>query len=197
MAIQILVVDDEPQFERLLLQRFRRELRDGSYEFLFAENGRLALDTIGEHPDLDMVLTDINMPVMDGLTLLSKLKEIRPLLKGRALLNLLNNACYAVNLRQQQEGPDYRPEVKVSTYYNSENRLIEIHIQDNGPGIPTGIREKIFEPFYTTKPTGSGNTGLGLSITYDIIVNQHGGQLLVESEAGVFTRFTIQLNGDS
>ncbi|MCB0565761.1 MAG: response regulator [Phaeodactylibacter sp.] len=81
MAIQILIVDDEPQFERLVLQRFRRELREGAYQFVFAENGLMALEKIEQYPGINMVLTDINMPVMDGLTFLSKLKEKRPLLK--------------------------------------------------------------------------------------------------------------------
>ena len=81
MPARILVVDDEPQFERLILQRLRKKVRSGDYEFLFAQNGIEALEVVQEEPNLDMVLTDINMPRMDGLTLIGKLKEIRPTLK--------------------------------------------------------------------------------------------------------------------
>lgn len=81
MPSKILVVDDEPQFERLILQRFRRQLREGIFEFVFALDGEEALERLNEHADVEMVLTDINMPKMDGLTLLGKLKELRPLLK--------------------------------------------------------------------------------------------------------------------
>lgn len=81
MPIKILFVDDEPQFARLINQRFRNELKEGEYELLFAENGQEALDVIDKHDDLSMVLTDINMPIMDGLTFLSKLKERGSLLK--------------------------------------------------------------------------------------------------------------------
>ncbi len=81
MPIRILFVDDEPQFQRLIQQRFRRELRNGIYEFLFAENGQIALNIIDQDPELDLVLTDINMPVMDGLTFLERLKATGSMLK--------------------------------------------------------------------------------------------------------------------
>lgn len=81
MPTQILFVDDEPQLQRLIRQRFRSELREGTYHFLFAENGQEALDMIAQHPEIDMVLTDINMPVMDGLTFLSRLRASGSLLK--------------------------------------------------------------------------------------------------------------------
>ena len=81
MPTQILFVDDEPQFERLIRQRFRTELRSDTYQFTFAENGQEALEIIQQQPDFDMVLTDINMPVMDGLTFLLRLKEMGSLLK--------------------------------------------------------------------------------------------------------------------
>ena len=82
MPARILVVDDEPQFERLILQRFRKQVREGLFDFLFAEDGVEALEIIGTDPALDMVLTDINMPRMDGLTLLERIKEVRPLLQA-------------------------------------------------------------------------------------------------------------------
>ena len=79
--VRILVVDDEPQFERLILQRFRNKVRSGEYDFVFAGNGQEALEMIGQDGSITMVLSDINMPVMDGLTLLDRIREIRPLLK--------------------------------------------------------------------------------------------------------------------
>jgi class 3 adenylate cyclase/DNA-binding NarL/FixJ family response regulator len=79
---KILVVDDEPDLELLVKQKFRRKIRDNVYEFVFAQNGEEALQRIGEHPDVDIVLSDINMPVMDGLTLLTRLPDANPMLKA-------------------------------------------------------------------------------------------------------------------
>jgi two-component system NtrC family sensor kinase len=109
---------------------------------------------------------------------------------GRVLLNLFNNAFYAVQQRQKKEGPEYRPEVKVTTVLNGSYVLIKIW--DNGVGIPASIMDKILQPFFTTKPAGQG-TGLGLSLSRDIIVNGHGGMLSVNSEEGVCTEFVITL----
>ena len=82
MKAKILVVDDEPDLQLLIKQKFRRQIREQQYDFIFAENGEVALKMLAEHPDVDMVLSDINMPEMDGLTLLIKLSEISPLLKS-------------------------------------------------------------------------------------------------------------------
>src|ERR1700760_793862 len=79
---KILVVDDEADLELLMKQKFRRKIRENIYEFVFAQNGEEALQKVQEHPDLDIILSDINMPVMDGLTLLSKLPEANPVLKA-------------------------------------------------------------------------------------------------------------------
>src|SRR6266581_9726102 len=79
---KILVVDDEADLEALVKQKFRRKIRENVYEFVFAQNGEDALQKIFEHPDLDIVLSDINMPIMDGLTLLSRLPEANPVLKA-------------------------------------------------------------------------------------------------------------------
>lgn len=79
---KILVVDDEPDLESLIKQKFRKKIREKAYEFYFAENGKVALDRIEEYPEIDIVLSDINMPEMDGLTLLSKLNEVSPLIKS-------------------------------------------------------------------------------------------------------------------
>ncbi|HEU4717220.1 MAG TPA: ATP-binding protein [Bacteroidia bacterium] len=108
---------------------------------------------------------------------------------SRVLLNLLNNAFYAVNEKRKTAGADYKPEVKISTRMQEEK--VVISIRDNGSGIPAELMDKLFDPFFTTKPAGEG-TGLGLSITYDII-HSHGGKISVDSKAGEFTEFTIHL----
>lgn len=109
---------------------------------------------------------------------------------GRVLLNVLNNAFYAVMQKSGQINGNYIPNVQVSTKRIDD--MIEIRIKDNGNGIPQKHIDKIFQPFFTTKPTGEG-TGLGLSLSYDIITLGHGGSLVVDSKEGEFTEFTIQL----
>ncbi|WP_445381555.1 ATP-binding protein [Robiginitalea sp. IMCC43444] len=109
---------------------------------------------------------------------------------GRVLLNLYTNAFHAVDERKQKEKKDYTPTVSVKTQKTKEG--VEITVSDNGDGIPDNIREKIFQPFFTTKPTGEG-TGLGLSMSYDIVTKGHGGTLEVESKAGKGSCFTIIL----
>lgn len=108
---------------------------------------------------------------------------------SRALLNLFNNAFYAVKQQNKKGIPGFEPLVQVIT--KSEDDKIMIIIRDNGTGIPPGIIDKIFQPFFTTKPTGEG-TGLGLSLTYEII-KAHQGELKVTSEEGNFTEFVIEL----
>jgi two-component system NtrC family sensor kinase len=109
---------------------------------------------------------------------------------GRVLLNLFNNAFYAVQKRQQTGEPGYVPTVRVTTRRAGDD--VEVRVRDNGPGIPEAVRQKIFQPFFTTKPSGEG-TGLGLSLSHDIIVQSHGGTLSVESQEGEFTEFTVRL----
>jgi signal transduction histidine kinase len=109
---------------------------------------------------------------------------------GRVLLNIFNNAFYAVNQKQKTAGKDYKPIVTLTTSAGKGNVMIKI--EDNGTGIPEAIKEKIMQPFFTTKPTGEG-TGLGLSISYDIVVKAHGGQIKVESAEGKGSEFTIIL----
>jgi signal transduction histidine kinase len=115
---------------------------------------------------------------------------------GRVLLNLINNAFYAVGERAKMHEADYKPIVTVSSAYSplagGQGGSIEISVQDNGSGIPEAIKDKIFQPFFTTKPTGSG-TGLGLSLSYDI-VKAHGGELKVVTEEGEGSEFIIQLS---
>ena len=109
---------------------------------------------------------------------------------GRVLLNLLTNAFYAVQKRQQTGEASYQPTVGVATRRVGE--LVEIQVTDNGTGIPAELMDRIFQPFFTTKPTGEG-TGLGLSLSHDIITKGHGGTLAVASRSGQGTTFTITL----
>ena len=108
---------------------------------------------------------------------------------GRVVLNLINNAFYAVDEKAKLQAASYQPQVTVST--KNVGDKIQISVKDNGNGIPEQIKEKIFQPFFTTKPTGSG-TGLGLSLSYDI-VKAHNGEIKVETKEGEGTEFIIQL----
>jgi signal transduction histidine kinase len=109
---------------------------------------------------------------------------------GRVLLNLLTNAFYSVMQKQKQAAASYEPLVSVSTA--GKNGKVEIRVKDNGNGIPQKVLDKIFQPFFTTKPTGEG-TGLGLSMSYDIITKGHGGELKVETKEGEYAEFIIIL----
>ncbi|ALW84810.1 histidine kinase [Hymenobacter sedentarius] len=121
--------------------------------------------------------------------LLPKVEAIGPDL-GRVLLNLFSNAFYAVRQRQLRGEAGYAPTVSVCTSQRDEH--VEIRVRDNGLGIPEAVRQKIFQPFFTTKPSGEG-TGLGLSLSYDIVTQGHSGTLTVESQEGEFTEFLISL----
>ncbi len=113
---------------------------------------------------------------------------------GRVILNLITNAFYAVTEKKKQQ-PNYEPEVCVTTKKlntpSKDGGKIEISVRDNGNGIPQKILDKIFQPFFTTKPTGQG-TGLGLSLSYDII-KAHGGEIKVDTKDGEGSEFIIQL----
>jgi two-component system NtrC family sensor kinase len=109
---------------------------------------------------------------------------------GRVLLNLFNNAFYAVNEKKKTAGADYKPEVAVTT--SAENGKVIIKVKDNGNGIPDAIKDKIMQPFFTTKPTCEG-TGLGLSLTYDMVVKGHGGSIQIYSVEGEGSEFIINL----
>lgn len=118
---------------------------------------------------------------------------------GRVMLNLITNAFYAVNVETQNSAETqhatslpFYPMVTVSTKNRGDR--VEISVHDNGPGIPAHILDKIFQPFFTTKPTGQG-TGLGLSMSYDI-VKAHGGELKVETKEGEGSEFIISLIGN-
>jgi len=108
----------------------------------------------------------------------------------RVLLNLVSNGFYAATKRAIEAGNGFEPRLKAAT--KSLGDMVEIRIRDNGTGIPPDIREKIFNPFFTTKPAGEG-TGLGLSMSHDIVVKQHGGTIDIATEPGAFTEFIITL----
>jgi len=108
---------------------------------------------------------------------------------GRVMLNLFNNAFYAVNQKQKIAGADYKPEVTVTTFAPPSGGW-GVTVKDNGIGIPDAIKEKIMQPFFTTKPTGEG-TGLGLSLTYDMVVKGHGGSITLDSKDGGGAEFTV------
>jgi signal transduction histidine kinase len=108
---------------------------------------------------------------------------------GRVFLNLFNNSFYAMNEKRKQFPEAYQPEFSIQTKMTVNK--VEIRLRDNGTGIKQKIQDKIFQPFFTTKPTGQG-TGLGLSLTYDII-KAHAGEISVHSEEGEFTEFIILL----
>jgi two-component system NtrC family sensor kinase len=117
--------------------------------------------------------------------------ELVPQDLTRVLLNLFGNGFYAATKRRRESTePDFRPALKVTTRDLGE--AVEIRVRDNGTGIPPEIKDKLFQPFFTTKPTGEG-TGLGLSISWDIVTQQHGGTIAVDSRLGEFTEFAIRL----
>jgi signal transduction histidine kinase len=117
--------------------------------------------------------------------------ELAPQDVTRVFLNLFGNGFYAANKRRKETNdPQFKPSLKVTTRDLGE--AVEIRVRDNGTGIPPELRDRLFQPFFTTKPTGEG-TGLGLSISWDIVTQQHGGTIAVDSEVGEFTEFTIRL----
>ena len=109
---------------------------------------------------------------------------------SRVVLNVMNNACYAVWKRAQTAGPDYHPEVTVSVKTVDSNIVIDI--ADNGEGMTDEVKQRLYENFFTTKPVGQG-TGLGMGITRDLIENKHGGTIAFESTLGEGTTFTITI----
>ncbi|MBX9945535.1 MAG: GAF domain-containing protein [Reyranella sp.] len=133
---------------------------------------------------------NFNISLERDLTPASKPIEVVPQDVTRVFLNLFGNGFYAANKRRLAGTAGFKPLLRVSTRDLGE--VFEIKVRDNGTGIPDEVRAKLFQPFFTTKPTGEG-TGLGLSISYDIVTQQHGGTIEVESEVGSFTEFTVRL----
>ncbi len=133
---------------------------------------------------------DFNVSIERDFGELDAKIEMVPQDIGRVLINLLGNAFDAVREKKQSGDGAYSPRVTVST--RAVGGAVEIRVRDNGGGIPDEVREKIFEPFFTTKPTGSG-TGLGLSLSYDIVTQGHGGMLSAESKPGEGATFVVTL----
>ena len=121
--------------------------------------------------------------------------ELYPQEITRALLNLISNGFYAATKRKSDAGDETFEPVLSAATRNLGNR-VEIRIRDNGAGIPPEVKEKMFNPFFTTKPAGEG-TGLGLSMSHDIIVKQHSGTIDLETEPGAYTEFIITLPRDT
>jgi GAF domain-containing protein len=135
--------------------------------------------------------SDFNITLKQNLDPDAGAVEVYPQELTRALLNLISNGFYAAIRRKIEEGgKSFEPVLSATTRNLGES--VEIRIRDNGTGIPPDVREKMFNPFFTTKPTGEG-TGLGLSMTHDIIVKQHGGRIDVDTELGAFSEFIIIL----
>jgi PAS domain S-box-containing protein len=109
---------------------------------------------------------------------------------SRVILNIVNNGCYAAHQKRKAVNGDFVPQLTVRT--QDAGAYAQIFVRDNGPGIPPEIKDSIFNPFFTTKPSGEG-TGLGLSICYDIVVREHLGELIVDTKPGEFTEFSIAL----
>ncbi len=105
---------------------------------------------------------------------------------SRVFVNLFNNAYYALEMKTKKGGKQYEPEITVTS--RQVPGAVEMRIRDNGVGIPDDLQNKVFQPFFTTKPTGQG-TGLGLALAYDIIVNDHGGAIDLVSKEGEFSEF--------
>ncbi len=116
--------------------------------------------------------------------------EVYPQDIGRVLVNLYNNAFYSMQEKKKRLNNGYEPALTVCT--KKTKNKVAIHVKDNGMGIPQKILEKIYQPFFTTKPTGEG-TGLGLSLSYDIVTKAHGGELQVDSKEGEGAEFVVQL----
>jgi signal transduction histidine kinase len=134
---------------------------------------------------------DFNITLTRDLAAEMNVIEVVPQDVTRVFLNLFGNAFYATRKRDpSRDDAGYRPTLNVSTRDLGEE--VEIRVRDNGTGIRPEVRAKLFQPFFTTKPTGEG-TGLGLSISYDIVTQQHGGMIEVESEPGSYTEFIVRL----
>ena len=176
----ILVVDDESDVADLFRQYLRREvdLNNLVEEALnLAYHGARAQDqnfNIALERDFAQRIAPIELVPQDVT---------------RVLLNLIGNGFYAATKRRKED-QTFRPTLKVSTHDFGE--AIEIRVRDNGTGIAPEIKDKLFQPFFTTKPTGEG-TGLGLSISWDIVTQEHSGTIEVDSRVGEFTEFAIRL----
>ncbi len=159
------------------------ERRDVDVNALLAEYANLAYQGFRSQDSAFNVTIETSYDPAVGLL------YIVPQEVGRVFLNLINNACYAARAQRQRLGERFAPTLRLTTHRAGDK--VEIRVRDNGDGIPPAVREKIFNPFFTTKPAGEG-TGLGLSISYEI-VQSNGGTLAVDTVPGSFTEFIITL----
>ncbi|MEO0585429.1 MAG: ATP-binding protein, partial [Bacteroidota bacterium] len=147
----------------------------------------VSLASQGYLPETPGFKLDVTYELDETLPLI----EINEREMGRVIINIVNNACYALDQKASERGLDFTPELKILS--SQDDTHVTIHILDNGPGIADAVKGSIFNPFFTTKPTGKGYTGLGLSISFDIITQAYQGILSVESEEGSYTKFEIRL----
>jgi two-component system, NtrC family, sensor kinase len=163
---------DKGEFQQIDLNSFVEEYVTFASESMRAKNSMFSLKIERDY-DKTIGLVNMNAPSL-----------------SQVILNIINNSIYATNEKKKKAGNDYVPMLTVTTHDLGEK--VEVRLRDNGTGIPKKVAEKVFEPFFTTKPAGQG-TGLGLSLSYDIIARMHKGELKVESAEDQFTEFVIIL----
>lgn len=174
-----------------IVKSMLRHSRSGTHEKLSTDINKLADEFINlAYHGMRATDMNFNCIIETHFDLQLPLIKAVPQDISRVLLNLFNNAFYAVQQRSKTEPSNYEPKVGISTQRTGDK--IAIKVLDNGKGIPDAIKDKIFNPFFTTKPSGEG-TGIGLSMSYDIIVQGHGGEIKMESKENVGTTFIIEL----
>ena len=179
-----------------IVKNMLQHSREGSGEHRSADINAIVEDSLNlAYHGARAEKSDVTITLQHDLDPQAGAAELYPQEIMRALLNLISNGFYAATKRKAElEDDSFEPVLRAST--KNLGTTVEIRIRDNGAGIPAAIKEKMFVPFFTTKPTGEG-TGLGLSITHDIIVKQHGGRIDVETKLGEFTEFIITLPRDN
>jgi signal transduction histidine kinase len=165
--------------------------REGSGEYRSAEINALVEESLNlAYHGARAEKSDFNITLQRDFDPVIGMADVYPQEITRVLLNLISNGFYATTRRATEIGEGFEPTLRATTKNLGEK--IEIRIRDNGIGIASDVKEKIFNPFFTTKPAGEG-AGLGLSMSHDIVVKQHGGTIDVATEPGIFTEFIITL----
>ncbi len=160
-------------------------------EFLPTDICRIVKEYVGlSYHSMRANLSNFNITLKENYQDGAPLMKVIPQDLSRAVLNIMNNACYAVWHYQQTAPADYKPEISVSVSFGNDS--FTIIISDNGEGMTDEVKQKLYENFFTTKPAGKG-TGLGMAITRDIVENKHKGKISFESEVGKGTTFTIEI----
>ncbi|MDJ0835124.1 MAG: AAA family ATPase [Acidobacteriota bacterium] len=164
------------------------------------ETGERRVVSINEHLDEYVQLGWMGSRGREGGASLEILKdydetvgelEVVPQDLGRVWVNLINNAADALMEKRERLGESFQPRLVIATRNDGDH--IEVRIRDNGPGIPADVQAKIFDPFFTSKPPGTGHIGMGLPISFDIVVSSHQGKITVDTEPGEFTQFAVRL----